>query len=128
MDACCWAMGRQKFLNGCFDQFLPSCFLLAQFSQSEMAPKKRFKPQGSHSGNINRWLLKQAQKAKAEGVSPLDGDFAWTTFQQENEVIIQTIAEEHPGPADDRTKLVRANFHRQVERFRSWLLATVCCW
>ncbi|CAB9530392.1 hypothetical protein SEMRO_2862_G338830.1 [Seminavis robusta] len=80
-----------------------------------------FKPNGPHAANMVRWFIKQALAAKALDTSPSDGDYSWETFLSENEVLVQTIAGDHPGPDNDHTKLVRANFHRQVTRFKNWL-------
>ena len=91
-----------------------------------------FKCTGPHSANFHRWFIQQVKKAKTEGLSPLEADTSWNSYNDECPVQVQACAQDHPGPPDDSTKTTRANFTRQQKRFLNYLKTgegecTVCC-
>ena len=89
-----------------------------------MPPKQTpFKPNGPHGKDIARWCLKQALAAKQAGLSPLEADYSWEAFLEENRhSIVAAIIRDHPGKADDPGRKARDNQKTQSERFQNWLV------
>lgn len=126
-------MLRRQFTNG--DGCNITLAFMALLTKNIKMARSRFNPQGDHSANINRYLLAKAQAAKQENISPLQADFAWKTFLAEQPDLIEAIARDHPGTAEDSTIRVRENFIRQTNRFITWLrtaagrhLVKSCCY
>jgi len=91
-----------------------------------MAVSKRppkFNVNGPHSKDIARWCLGKAVAAKHAGISPLEADYSWDTFLEENRHgIVAAITRDHPGKPDDPGRKARDNQKTQAERFCDWLV------
>jgi len=77
-----------------------------------------------HALQMNQWFLAQARGAIAEGVSALQADHSWTTFQVECPDLVERIAKQHPPPAkkaSDAVLRARENHGHQLEHFTKWL-------
>jgi len=83
-----------------------------------------FDRSGEHALQMNQWFLAQARGAIAEGLSPLQADYSWTTFQIECPDLVERIAKQHPPPEkkkNDTLLRARENHGYQFERFEKWL-------
>jgi hypothetical protein len=87
-----------------------------------MSKPRSFSYTGLHSANFYRWFISIAQKAKAEGVNPLEADYNYKDYVAENEFAVRACAQDHPGPPEEPTKKVCENYNWQVDRFKNWLV------
>ena len=89
-----------------------------------MPRKGSFDRGGEHALQMNQWFLAQARGAVAEGISALQADYSWATFQAACPDLVERIAKQHPPPEKKKSNTVlraRENHGYQLDRFQKWL-------